>query len=39
VGILGFLFLAGPSPSPPYPGCGVDTTADTLDCGAFAPCP
>jgi hypothetical protein len=29
----------GPAPPPPYPDCGVDPTADALDCADFPPCP
>jgi peptidoglycan/xylan/chitin deacetylase (PgdA/CDA1 family) len=35
---LGFLFLGTPPPDAPFPGCGVDTTEDALDCEAYAPC-
>jgi len=27
-----YLFLGGPTPPPPFPYCGLDTTADGLDC-------
>ena len=38
VAILGHLFAAsGPLPQP-FGSCGVDLTADDLDCGSFPPC-
>jgi hypothetical protein len=30
--LLGCIFLGGPAPSPPFPGCGADATPDTLTC-------
>jgi hypothetical protein len=33
------LFGTGPPPPPPFPDCGVDPTADALDCADFPPCP
>jgi hypothetical protein len=38
IGILSFLFLAAPSPPPPFPGCGADPTPDDLACPP-ADCP
>ncbi len=39
VAMLDTLFsMAGPLPSP-HPGCGADTTLDTLTCDSFAGCP
>jgi hypothetical protein len=38
IGILTFLFLSGPQPPEPYPGCGPDTTMDSIDCSGFAGC-
>lgn len=35
---LGYLFLGGPPPLPPFGDCGVDPTADPLDCNTFVPC-
>lgn len=36
--LLGSLFGGGPSPSPPFPNCGPDPTADALSCiSAFCP--
>ncbi len=35
---LGFLFTGTAPPDAPFPGCGVDTTEDPLDCEAYAPC-
>ncbi len=40
VSTLGSLFVVGSAPPPPpHPGCGADPGTDSLDCGAFAPCP
>ena len=36
---LGNIFQNQPPPPSPYPGCGTDPTADTLDCASFPPCP
>ena len=36
--MLNYGFLAGPAPEPPFPSCGADPTADSLDC-ASSPCP
>ncbi|HAK97021.1 MAG TPA: hypothetical protein DCM87_19025 [Planctomycetes bacterium] len=36
--ILGYLFGGGPVLPAPFPGCGFDGTADTLDCERYAPC-
>jgi len=33
------LFSQGPGPPPPYPGCGVDPTADALGCDFTTSCP
>jgi hypothetical protein len=30
--VLNYLFLAGAPPPPPFPGCGLDPTADSLGC-------
>lgn len=30
-----FLFIGGPDPSPPYPDCGPDPTADALGCADY----
>lgn len=38
ISILSFGFSAGPSPAPPYPGCGPDPTDDILTC-FFSGCP
>ncbi|MFN0060099.1 MAG: hypothetical protein ACKVX7_16700 [Planctomycetota bacterium] len=35
---LNSLFAGGPPPPPPT-ACGLDPTADGLDCGSYAPCP
>jgi hypothetical protein len=36
--LLQFLFRSGSPPPPPFPGCGVDVTADLLGCRDYAPC-
>jgi parallel beta-helix repeat protein len=36
--LLGHLFLGGPAPPAPYPGCGLDGTADALGCERFDGC-
>jgi hypothetical protein len=36
--LLAFAFLGGPQPPAPFPGCGFDTTRDTLDCARYPPC-
>lgn len=33
------LFAGGPPPPAPFPNCGTDPTADSLDCDSFAACP
>ncbi|MBN1417238.1 MAG: DUF2341 domain-containing protein [Planctomycetes bacterium] len=35
---LRYLFLAGPEPKAPFPGCGYDPTIDALPCEAHSPC-
>jgi hypothetical protein len=35
---LGFLFVGSPAPSAPYPECGVDPTADDVDCAGVSGC-
>ncbi len=37
--LYAYLMGAGPPPPPPFPSCGVDPTADALDCADFPPCP
>ena len=37
--LLSFLFLGGPQPPAPFPGCGVDPSADGLSCDRFTLCP
>ncbi len=32
VALLSYLFNEGPEPQPPFPGCGTDSTEDTLSC-------
>ncbi len=34
---LSFIFSSGSAPSAPYPTCGPDPTADSLDCGDLCP--
>lgn len=36
---LSALFAGGALPPHPFPGCGLDTTADALGCAGFAGCP
>jgi hypothetical protein len=38
VGLCTLLFLGGQALPAPFPGCGIDPTADDLDCTAYAPC-
>jgi hypothetical protein len=38
VNLLMHLFLGGPAPRPPYPGCGADPTEDHLHCAAYPLC-
>ncbi|MGE4632663.1 MAG: hypothetical protein AAEJ47_06455, partial [Planctomycetota bacterium] len=37
--VLILLFGAGTELPPPWNSCGIDPTADALDCVAYAPCP
>ncbi len=37
--LTNYLTTGGPPPPPPYPDCGVDPTADGLDCADYPPCP
>ncbi|MGE3167138.1 MAG: dockerin type I repeat-containing protein, partial [Planctomycetota bacterium] len=39
VSLLGALFGGAAPPPAPHPTCGLDPTADSLGCGAFAGCP
>ena len=32
ISIMRYLFLRGPAPPHPSTSCGIDTTADSLDC-------
>jgi hypothetical protein len=36
--LLNYLFLGGPAPGDPFPGCGPDSSADTLTCDSHASC-
>ena len=36
--VLNRLYRLGDPPPSPYPGCGPDPTADTLECSPFGPC-
>ena len=38
IGILDYLFLEGKNPASPFPNCGLDLTADAIDCGSFPRC-
>ena len=35
---LNFIFLDGPAPPAPYPGCGADATVDDLSCESYPFC-
>jgi hypothetical protein len=35
---LGYLFLGGPTPPAPYPGCGTESTEDALGCEDYPGC-
>ncbi|MAW75946.1 MAG: hypothetical protein CMJ95_09805 [Planctomycetes bacterium] len=37
--MLGYLFVGGPAPPPPFFECGADPTEDVLDCDNFNSCP
>ena len=37
--LLAYLFNGGANPPPPFPGCGVDPTADALECVSYGSCP
>ena len=37
--IIQYIFLEGSPPPEPFPNCGVDPTADLLDCATYAGCP
>src|SRR5688572_4485071 len=37
--LLNFLFLGGPTPSQPFPRCGLDHTEDFMGCLSYPPCP
>lgn len=40
ISVLSALFTPGaPQPFPPFPGCGMDPTADSLDCVSYDGCP
>ncbi|MFN0057716.1 MAG: hypothetical protein ACKVX7_04595 [Planctomycetota bacterium] len=38
ISILSYLFSGGAALAPPFPGCGPDTTPDTLGCLSFTGC-
>ncbi len=38
IALLLHLFLGGPPPAPPHPACGVDPTADSIECRETAVC-
>jgi hypothetical protein len=38
VQVLWFLFLGGTQPAHPFPVCGEDPTADSLECEEYPPC-
>ncbi len=35
---LFFLFMGGPSPNSPYPGCGIKDQINGLDCKSYPGC-
>ena len=37
--LLAYLFSGAAAPPAPFPDCGIDPTADALECDAFAACP
>ncbi len=37
--LLNYTFIGGPPPHPPFPGCGLDPTADDLGCLNYGSCP
>ena len=37
--LLNWLWLGGPPPPSPMPGCGPDPTLDLINCVSFPPCP
>jgi hypothetical protein len=40
VTMLSYLFSSGPAPAAPFPNCGVDPTADSVNCASYpAACP
>jgi hypothetical protein len=39
IALLGGLFGSGGDPAPPFPGCGVDPTADGIGCAGHDSCP
>jgi hypothetical protein len=38
IGLLNYLFLRGPPPVQPFPGCGLDLTPDALGCEGLTLC-
>lgn len=39
IALLSYLFTGGAAPVPPFPDCGLDPGAASVDCFEFAPCP
>lgn len=39
ISLLSYLFQGAATPQPPFPGCGVDPTLDSLDCDSYPGCP
>ncbi|PCJ10979.1 MAG: hypothetical protein COB10_10375 [Planctomycetota bacterium] len=37
--LLGFLFSGDAAPQAPFPECGIDPTADALECESYGACP
>ncbi len=38
ISILNYLFLGGVEPWAPFPGCGADSSDDSLECVSYPPC-
>ncbi|MBC8187966.1 MAG: hypothetical protein H8E78_07150, partial [Proteobacteria bacterium] len=39
IALLGYLFSGTGDLPAPFPACGIDPTADALECDSFAACP
>ena len=36
--VLNAMFLRGPEPKAPFPGCGIDPSEDSITCDRYGPC-